>query len=226
MSVKGVKVNITIRDHSTGQYCQIPVIPEKITYTSGDAIYDSAKIVNLGTIDFFNGVDLDGISWDCFFPARYDPSYCSFKHTKTPKKYRDLFLKWKNEGTELQLVCSAAGINKRVTLRSFPWKYEGFEGDITYSVTFKEKKIIRPRKIKIANPTATTVTIEKESLTPLVRAAAPVTETPKTYTVKSGDCLCSIAQKVGVSWETIYNNNKSVIGSNPNLIYPGQVLTI
>lgn len=48
----------------------------------------------------------------------------------------------------------------------------------------------------------------------------------KTYTVKSGDTLSGIASKYGTSWQKIYNDNKSVIGSNPNLIKPGQVLKI
>ncbi len=47
-----------------------------------------------------------------------------------------------------------------------------------------------------------------------------------TYTVKSGDNLSRIAQKYGTTWQKIYNDNKDVIGSNPNLIRPGQVLVI
>ena len=46
------------------------------------------------------------------------------------------------------------------------------------------------------------------------------------YTVRSGDTLSGIASKYGTTWQKIYNDNKSVIGSNPNLIKPGQVLTI
>ncbi len=52
------------------------------------------------------------------------------------------------------------------------------------------------------------------------------TSTKRTYTVKSGDTLSGIASKYGTTWQKIYNDNKSVIGSNPNLIKPGQVLTI
>ncbi|MBS2966284.1 LysM peptidoglycan-binding domain-containing protein, partial [Actinocrinis puniceicyclus] len=45
------------------------------------------------------------------------------------------------------------------------------------------------------------------------------------YTVVSGDTLSQIAAKEGVSnWRTLYQDNESVIGSNPNLIFPGQVL--
>lgn len=48
------------------------------------------------------------------------------------------------------------------------------------------------------------------------------------YRVKSGDCLWRIAQRLlgdpGL-WPSIYRANKDII-DNPNLIYPGQVLTI
>ena len=48
-----------------------------------------------------------------------------------------------------------------------------------------------------------------------------------TYTVKSGDWLPTIAQRFGAvgGWQEIYRRNRSTIGSNPNLIKPGQRLT-
>lgn len=48
----------------------------------------------------------------------------------------------------------------------------------------------------------------------------------QTYTVVAGDTLSSIARKYGTTWQKIYEKNKSVIGSDPDLIRPGQVLTI
>ena len=70
-----------------------------------------------------------------------------------------------------------------------------------------------------------------------INSTKPVTPTPspspsptpakaKTYTVVSGDTLSGIAAKYGISWQTLYNANKGVVGSNPNLIRPGEVLTI
>ena len=55
---------------------------------------------------------------------------------------------------------------------------------------------------------------------------AKPTPTDITYTVKRGDNLSIIAQKYNTTWQKIYDKNKGVIGSNPNLIYPGQVLKI
>lgn len=46
------------------------------------------------------------------------------------------------------------------------------------------------------------------------------------YTVDPGDTLSGIGMAHNVNWHKIYEANKSVIGSDPNLIYPGQVLKI
>ncbi|WP_024291637.1 LysM peptidoglycan-binding domain-containing protein [Lacrimispora indolis] len=50
----------------------------------------------------------------------------------------------------------------------------------------------------------------------------------KTYVVNKGDCLWSIAKKQlgnGSRWQEIHNLNRDKI-TNPNVIYPGQVLTM
>jgi cell wall-associated NlpC family hydrolase len=48
------------------------------------------------------------------------------------------------------------------------------------------------------------------------------------YTVVSGDTLSGIAfdHHVKGGWHSLYDVNKSVVGNNPDLIYPKQVLTI
>ncbi len=51
----------------------------------------------------------------------------------------------------------------------------------------------------------------------------------KTYTVKAGDSLWSIAQQQlgnAYRWNEVYTLNTSVVGRNPHLIYPGQSLAL
>ena len=49
----------------------------------------------------------------------------------------------------------------------------------------------------------------------------------RTYTVRPGDTLSGIAAGLGLGdWRPLYEANKSVIGPDPDLIRPGQVLTV
>jgi nucleoid-associated protein YgaU len=97
----------------------------------------------------------------------------------------------------------------------------------------------------VVTPTPTPITTPAPTPTPVAPAPAPApTSTPvapapapkpapapapapaqRTYTVVPGDTLWGIAQRFygnGAQWPTIYNANRGVIGSNPNLIFPGQ----
>lgn len=219
----GKTVEINIKDTKTGAYLRIPVIPEVIEYVDGDALANSVNIINLGAVDFPNGVALDAVTWRSFFPARYDASYCKTANLLAPTEYRNRLSSWKDAGTPLQLIIPAAEINKTMYLQAFKWDVKGFEGDLYYEVTFKEYKEIRPLQI------ATSVAVVKsaQAQTPAARPPAPTPPKAKTYTVQRGDTLSGIAKKNGIaSWNTLYEKNKAVIGSNPNLIKPGQVLTL
>jgi LysM repeat protein len=59
-------------------------------------------------------------------------------------------------------------------------------------------------------------------------ASAKVTATGANYTVKSGDTLAKIAAAHAVKggWHALYQLNKSTVGGDPNLIFPGQKLAL
>ena len=55
------------------------------------------------------------------------------------------------------------------------------------------------------------------------------TSVDRTYTVRPGDSLSKIAKSLlgdAKKWRLLYEANKDVVGSNPDLIKPGQVLKI
>lgn len=127
-----------------------------------------------------------------------------------------------NKGTLLQYTYRNAWSNvviEDITTKHDKTDKRGFKFDIAL------------KEIRLAKPTV----IAK--LTPQVKAqAAPVANkglqqpTPappaKVYVVKPGDSLSKIGAAHKVSWQKIYEKNRGVIGSNPNLIFPGQKLVI
>ncbi|MDF2615502.1 MAG: hypothetical protein K0Q47_157 [Sedimentibacter sp.] len=103
-------------------------------------------------------------------------------------------------------------LNRRGKIRKGIIKnYEGFE----------EIKIeVYQTKVGSADPAKPTTKTAPSKVT-------STQSSPKKYTVIKGDNLSSIAKKFGLSkWQDLYEVNKSIIGKNPNLVYPGQKLTI
>jgi nucleoid-associated protein YgaU len=48
----------------------------------------------------------------------------------------------------------------------------------------------------------------------------------KTYTVKRGDTLAKLGRRYGKTWQQLYEQNRAVIGADPNLLIKGQKLKI
>lgn len=76
------------------------------------------------------------------------------------------------------------------------------------------------------NPVTPKITAPKKAVTEAPKTSTPVTNTGNTYTVKDGDCLSVIGQSYNISWVKLYDDNKTVVGNDPDLIFPGQVLII
>lgn len=113
--------------------------------------------------------------------------------------------------------------NMNVTIEDLKVSDDVSEGvDLAVSLTLKEYRPYGAKRvniIQIREGAAATREGEKREGEP---------EKTSAYTVVKGDCLWLIAKRLlgnGSRWQEIYDLNRSRI-SNPNLIYPGQVLTI
>jgi hypothetical protein len=101
------------------------------------------------------------------------------------------------------------------------WPVCGRKGGST-----KHYKVSRASK---AHKSVTHRSVTHKSVTHKKASAPKVTRaTGVTYLVRSGDTLSTIAGKHAVKggWRTLYAHNKSTIGSDPNLILPGQRLAV
>ncbi|MFD9061319.1 peptidoglycan DD-metalloendopeptidase family protein [Kitasatospora purpeofusca] len=67
-----------------------------------------------------------------------------------------------------------------------------------------------------------------ETAAPAAPAAPAAEAGPVDYKVVGGDTLSKIADAKNVEggWKALFEHNRSVIGANPNLIYPGQQLAL
>lgn len=84
---------------------------------------------------------------------------------------------------------------------------------------------VAPKRSFVDNmPKKTYKPVERHTVTPKKNSDSN-TGTPVTYKVVDGDTLSSIGAKYNVSWQHIYAANKKVIGSDPDLIFPGQEFT-
>ena len=116
--------------------------------------------------------------------------------------------------------------NMTVSVEDYNITEDAKEGlDVSVDINLKQWQDYGTKTVTVEEPkaesTTPTVTVQKER-------EASTAPTAKTYTVKAGDCLWAIAAKYygnGADYTKIYNANTDKI-SNPNLIYPGQVLTI
>lgn len=200
---------------------QLPVLPTSFKVKNGSN-NDSVNIAGLGEIIIMQSRPALQFSFSSFFPAAKFPGLQVSSITK-PLTLIEKINSWKASKKPIHFIATACGIDLYATIENFDYSEEGGDpGTYQYSITLKEYREITVRQVKVNIPKAT-ATVKKE------QPRVDNTVQPKTYTVKSGDCLWNIAKKFygnGSRYTEIYNANKGVIGGNPNLIYPGQVLTI
>lgn len=209
--IKNIKKNMTLT---------LPITPEKykIEYKND---FETVRLTNFGDVNipaFHTPITftLEGL----FSINEYhylNPQTLPENTIKTSMDYVTLIKKW-IDSKDITRVVIAKGIDVKIDsnfyIESISYSEDGQTvGDITYSIIFKE---YRAREMKTQNNESKVIRIDNKK------------EETK-YTVKKGDYLIKIARKVygdSTRWKEIYNANKTIIGNNPNLIYPNQILTI
>lgn len=211
---------------------RFPSLPDDKIKVKTSENYQNYDILGKGEYNFPSGPNAETVSWDgYFFGASRKKSTVNRKWIAPGTCIKKLKT-WKDKGTVLNLIVSGAGINMDVTIKQFDYEPFGGKGDYSYTIKFVQYKDLKIYTTKELG-------IEKKKKKKTSRPAKK--KSTKTYTVRQGDNLWSIARKFyggsGSNWKKIYNANKSVIEStarkygrsNSNngwWIYPGTVFTI
>lgn len=203
---------------------RFPVLPSEYKIQGSKGI-ETVNINAIGEVDLEGMTGLRTVSFSSFFPKRYNSTYCEYRKIKKPMRYVKQIEQIMAGGTT-RIIITGAPVNFPCRVASFEWGEDDGTGDIKFSITLKEHKKIAVSKSSVIAESASTENKDASSEDATQREDSR--EKPKTYTVKSGDCLSSIARKLTGSsdWHSLYEQNKGIIGSNPNLIKDGTVLVI
>jgi nucleoid-associated protein YgaU len=211
---------------------QLPVNPPEIRVNAG-YMWTDVNINQLGDYSLPAGHSLTEISLTSFFPRDYNPSYCEYENIPDPWSLVKKLGEWKESKKPIRLIVTGTNgrINYAMTIRKFEfWEQAGSPGDVYFTLDLKEYRFI---KLTPVGPTVSKQTGLKTVIKASPKPPRPNEKTlPKTYTVKPGDNLTKIAQRMrtlghkNIDAHKLYAANKKIIGKNMNLIKPGQVLTI
>jgi nucleoid-associated protein YgaU len=197
---------------------RFPVNPETISVSSPFG-YEDIEIASFGETTVIGERKQREFQFSSFFPRDYSPIYCEYADIPPPQDIVNTVEKLRSNRKPVRFIITGTDVSYRCTIREFSYEPEraGSPGDIYFTITLKEH---RDREVRV---------IKENKVAAKPKRPASKPPAPKTYTVKSGDCLWKIAARFygsGAKWRTIYNANKKVVGKNPNLIYPGQKLVI
>lgn len=214
--------------------CLLPVTPEKIT-TKVNGNNKTITLINDGEINILKKAGLTDIDFTVEIPQSKYP-YAVYKDGfKEAGYFFNIFENLKNSLKPFQfIVCrrmpsgrKLLSTNIKVSLEDYKITESAKNGfDFEVQLKLKQYRDYGTKQINVqlasGKPRAS-VEPKRETNN------SPAPSSAQSYTVKSGDCLCAIARRFygdDKRYIDIYNANKSIIGGNPNLIMPGQKLTI
>lgn len=209
---------VKIRDDKSKKEIILPMTPKNIN-KNGAAIERNFSTVVKGEMPRPKGrkayvYDFSGILLDEGFDL---PQLSQI----SPLEFEEIIMDWQGYrppyNKKLRLIVSDTTINKFVYLSNHSIDYSGGGRTLHYTLQFVEW---RDFGIKVYDAAKTSTEQKKR----------PAVAKETVYVVKKGDSLSKIARKYTgkiADWRELYNLNKSKLKSkDPNLIYPGEKLSI
>lgn len=221
---------VEIKIQFNGKVLTFPINPEELNL-SRSADNENINVLGIGPATRKGMPGLYELEIESFFPGEKSYFYTGV-NPKTCVDFIDTIWKTENRNNNVAKIITTGllkNLDMYFVIEDFDWDYKaGEEEDIYYTLKIKEYKPygVKLIPIELVNNSKTMISTSSQS-----RTSSTATDTSKqnTYKVQQGDCLWNIAKAAsgnGNNWKQLYNLNKKVIGSNPNLIKPGQILIL
>ena len=216
-----------------GKDILLPVAPDSLKMQI-NGNNETMRLINNGEINLLKSAGLTDISFEAMLPQNQQYPFATYMNGfKTASYFLEKIEELKTNLTPFQFIVSRMTPNGKnlfstdikVSLEDYTINEKAKNGlDIYVTIKLKQYKEYSTKEVEI------TIKQEKKvaTVTTTRATSTSTTSSTTTYTVVKGDCLWNIAKKFygnGSQYTKIYNANKDKI-KNPNLIYPGQVLTI
>ena len=208
-----------------GKKYKLPVNPEEIK-RSRELNIENYQVLGTGQVSVPSYYNLEEFSFEAEFPSQ-DYHYMNSGARADADYYEKMFRKAQKNMKPVRFIASndiTDDISVMVLVKSVEAvEKAGEEGDKYLSIKLQEYKDPGKRYVAVQTVAAT---VKQEDTAAAAETNPAVTEN-KTHTVQSGDTLWAIAKKYygnGGQYTKIASANPDI--KNPNLIYPGQVLSI
>jgi LysM repeat protein len=203
---------IILKNTETGQELTMPVTPSSYPMAAGRKV-EQVDMAQTGQIALPGLKSLFNETLEVLLPAQLYP-FCTSEAVADPSYYLELLTTWSQEGHVCRYIVAGTSVNSPVLLG--PIEHGEYDGtnDVTAKIPLYEYRYLEDVQVEQT----------QNSSRPVETASQPTT--PDSYTVQSGDSLWAICKTMYGDGSLAYKLATANSIKNPNLIYPGQVLTL
>ena len=202
-------------DPSTSKELVLPVTPPRYFWRHPTKI-EVVSLDQLGEATLHGGYKMGDCTLEnVLLPAQQYPFMVPGSRAAPYEYLYDLEV-WCDKGAQLQWIVSGTSVNASVLIEEITQGEQDGTNDLYITIAMRQWQRLETPVLALSGGGATTA-----------RDSQTGAATTKTYTVQSGDCLWNLAEKYygdGTQYKKLAAANPEI--TNPNLIYPGQVLTI
>lgn len=236
MANSRVSVTIYERNKSGADMLRLPVPPDGIP-EQPDFTFTDLEVFGAGEVTLFGRKRQRRIPLTFIWPKHYNPTICTRKPDVVPIVAGARLKKWQAQRAPVRVVFSTTQLSGVYTIRdlSLEWERPGSVGDLWVSLTLVEYVAPKVTKTTLKSAAKPKPTPSKPRSTPPKRNQTGATS----YTVRNGDSLSIIAQRVWGEggkkyYDALYNANKTQLHAAQRkagaksiyTIYPGQKLKV